>query len=212
MHPSVRGSVDAVPPTGVVPATGVVLAGGASRRMGRDKAALLLDGAPMLARVVGRLRAALPDVIVVGPPERAALVPDTRIVPDAWPGRGPIGGIATALRVVATPYIFVTACDMPFLEPTFIRFLLTLAPGYDAVVPQTERGTEQLHAVYARTCLPAALALLEAGDLAVAHLYATLRVRHAAPAEWSAYDPTGLALTNINTPEDWARVSASHSP
>lgn len=176
--------------------------------MGRDKAALLLDGEPLLARVVRRLRAVLPEVIVVGPPERADLVPATRIVPDAWPSRGPLGGIATALQAIATPYAFVSACDMPFLEPALIRYLLTLAHGYDAVVPRANRGTEQLHAVYARTCLPAATTLLAAGDLAVAGLYAAIRVRLVPADEWSPYDPAGLALTNVNTPEDW--VHASH--
>jgi molybdopterin-guanine dinucleotide biosynthesis protein A len=194
-----------------VAATGVVLAGGASRRMGRDKAALLLDGKPLLARVVRRLRVALPEVIVVGPPERADLVPGTRIIPDTWPGRGPLGGIATALQVVSTPFAFVAACDMPFLEPALIRYLLTLAPGYDAVVPRAERGTEQLHAIYARTCLPAATAMLAAGDLAVARLYAAIRVRLVPPNEWSPYDPAGLALTNINTPEDWVQASRRHA-
>ncbi|HEU0230989.1 MAG TPA: NTP transferase domain-containing protein, partial [Burkholderiaceae bacterium] len=67
---------------------GLVLAGGASRRMGRDKAALELDGEPLLRRAVARLRLALAEVIVVGAPTFAPLVPETRIVADDWPGRG----------------------------------------------------------------------------------------------------------------------------
>src|SRR5579859_5479057 len=84
-------------------ATGVVLAGGASRRMGRDKAALVLDGEPLLARVVSRLREAVDRVIVIGPPDRAAIVPsDVSVFLDLEPGLGPLGGIYSALRHATT--------------------------------------------------------------------------------------------------------------
>lgn len=189
-------------------AVGAVLAGGASRRMGQDKAALLLGGESLLARVVRRLRAATDDVIVVGPPERQSLVPGVQVVPDARPGLGPLGGIYTALRASAAPYTFVVACDMPFVQPELVRYLLDLAPGYDVVVPRSARGTEQLHAVYSRECLPAVAGLLDAGDLVVSALYARVRTRFVAPEEWAVYDPQGLSTFNANTREEWERVCA----
>jgi molybdopterin-guanine dinucleotide biosynthesis protein A len=176
--------------------------------MGQDKAALLLGGESLLARVVRRLRAATDDVIVVGPPERLSLVPGVRIVPDARPGLGPLGGIYTALRASAAPYTFVVACDMPFVRPELVRYLLDLAPGYDVVVPRSVRGTEQLHAVYSQACLPAVVSLLDAGDLAVSALYARVRTRLVAPEEWNPYDPDGLSMFNANTRADWERVCA----
>jgi molybdopterin-guanine dinucleotide biosynthesis protein A len=186
-----------------VAATGAVLAGGASRRMGRDKAALTFDGEPLLARVVRRLREATPEVLVVGPPERARLAAGARVVPDARPGAGPLGGIYTALCAAATPYCVVVACDMPFVRPALLRHLLDLAPGYAAVVPRSARGPEPLHAVYARECLPAIAALLDAGELAVAGLFGRVPTRLMAPEDWAPYDPDGLSAFNANTPEEW---------
>lgn len=80
---------------------GVVLAGGLSRRMGAlgAKVALPIGGEVLLARVVGRLRAAgLPAVLVVGPLELGALVPGVPVVADRRPGaHGPLAGLETAL-------------------------------------------------------------------------------------------------------------------
>jgi molybdopterin-guanine dinucleotide biosynthesis protein A len=191
---------------GSVEVTGVVLAGGASRRMGRDKAALVLEGETLLARVIRRLESATREVVVVGSPERTQLAPGARVVPDARPGLGPLGGIYSGLLASTTPYAFVVACDMPFLNPALVWYLLGLAEGYDAVVPRTTRGTEQLHAVYGRTCLPALAARLDAGELAVVGLYDSIRVRVVEPAEWAPYDPDGRSMLNVNTPAEWEHV------
>ncbi len=138
---------------------GVVLAGGRSSRMGADKAALLIGGEPLLRRIVRRLRLALAQTLVVGPPGLAALlqpltaeqasghatdrvadqsapqsatqrmrrIAETRVIPDAQPGLGPLGGLATALGAIATPYAFVIACDTPFVRPALIRMQARLA-------------------------------------------------------------------------------------
>ena len=138
--------------------TGVVLAGGASARMGRSKAALELRGEPLLRRVVRRLRLALPNVLVVGPPDLATLVPDTTVLPDLTLGTGPLGGLHTALRAVTTPWVFVVACDMPFVAPALVRAMARLATVHadsDAVALRTTHGVEPLHAVYQRSCLAA---------------------------------------------------------
>src|SRR5574340_1715599 len=127
---------------------GVVLAGGASRRMGRDKAALLIGGEPLLRRAVGRLRLALAEVIVVGAPALAPLVPDTRIVADEWPGRGPLGALATALGVTDAPWVVMVACDMPFTQPALIREIARRAlasDDLDVVAPRGAQGLEPLH-------------------------------------------------------------------
>src|SRR5258708_7243642 len=138
--------------------TGVVLAGGASGRMGRSKAALELRGEPLLRRVVRRLRLALPNVLVVGPPDLATLVPDATVLPDLTLGTGPLGGLHTALRAVTTPWVFVVACDMPFVAPALVRALARLATVHAdaaAVALRTTHGVEPLHAVYQRSLFAA---------------------------------------------------------
>lgn len=187
--------------------TGVVLAGGGSTRMGTSKAALPIAGEPLLARVVRRLRAALAEAVVVGPAGLSELVPDAVVVPDARPGMGPLGGLETALRTVHTEYIFAVACDMPFVQPALVRAVSEMAldePDVDAVVLRTERGTEQLHAVYAQSCLPAIERQLDAGHLALRHVLRQLRVREVSKDAAARYDPAGLSAFNANTPEEWA--------
>ncbi len=121
----------------IVGVTGVILAGGRSSRMGSDKAALLIGGEPLLRRMLRRLGLALAQTLVIGPPELAVIAPDARILPDAQPGLGPLGGLATALGAIATPYAFVIACDMPFAQPALIRAQARLALAGAAIADAT---------------------------------------------------------------------------
>jgi molybdopterin-guanine dinucleotide biosynthesis protein A len=190
-------------------ATGVVLAGGRSARMGQDKAALLLGGEPLLRRAVRRLQRALAEVIVAGPAELGALVPGVRVIEDTQLWQGPLAGVGSALRATSTPWIFVVACDMPFVAPDLVRAMVDLAlapPEVDAVVLRTARGTEQLHALYGMSCLPALAAQLAAGDRVFHHLLDKIRVREMPWTDAARYDPDGLSAFNANTPEDWARA------
>jgi molybdopterin-guanine dinucleotide biosynthesis protein A len=190
---------------------GVVLAGGQSSRMGHSKAHLPIAGEPLLRRVVGRLRAALGDVLVVGPPELAPLVPEVSVIPDTRPGMGPLAGLEAALGAITARCAFVVACDMPFVAPPLVEALAAralAAPDYDVVALRSAHGLEHLHAVYARTCLAPITEALDQGDRSLHGLLARLRVLEVAPAEASAYDPTSLSAFNANTPGDWARALA----
>jgi len=162
--------------------TGVMLAGGQSRRMGADKAALIGP------RVEAILRACFPAVLVIRDDDR--------------PGLGPIGGLATALRRAETDAIFVAACDLPFLDPAVIRELVGLLPGYDAVVPQAGEHCEPLHAVYRCGCLPVVEQQIAAGDYSLQHLVRRLHTHYVHRPDW------GRTLTNINTPAEWRAVES----
>lgn len=196
-------------PADAAGAVGIVLAGGGSTRMGTSKAVLPIGGEPLLRRVVRRLAVALPRVVVIGPESLAEVVPGVVVRQDARPGMGPLGGLETALRSVSENHIFVVACDMPFVSPALARMMVNLAQrdaALDGVVLRTARGMEYLHAVYARSCLPAIQRQLDAGDLALRHLLARLRVREVDADEAAVFDPQGLAAFNANTPEEWARA------
>ena len=187
-------------------AVGVVLAGGASRRMGRDKAALLIGGEPLLRRAVGRLRLALAEVIVVGAPALAPLVPDTRIVADGWPGRGPLGALATALGATDAGWVVMVACDMPFTQPALIREIAwraLVSHDLDVVALRGARGWEPLHAAYSRACLPLALERLAGDDASLRGLLAAARVGEVSAEEARSLDPAGRSAFNANTPEEW---------
>jgi molybdopterin-guanine dinucleotide biosynthesis protein A len=186
--------------------SGAVLAGGQSRRMGSDKAGLLIQGEPLLRRTIRLLRAVTPDVAIIGPPDRAALAPDVPIYPDRWPQQGPLGGIATALQALAGEAVLVVGCDMPFLNLDVLRYLIGVAPGYDAVMVRADGEMHPLYAVYHRRCLPVIDAQLLAGNRQVQQFLARLAVRFVEGAELDRLDPQHLSTFNANTPEEWEKA------
>jgi|SRR5579859_107320 len=186
--------------------SGAILAGGQSRRMGRDKAALLIQGEPLLARTVRLVRAVTPDVAIIGPPALGVLAPDVPIIADRWPNQGPLGGMATAFQSLSGRVLLVVGCDMPFLNPNLLRYLITLVPGYDAVVVRIDGQAHPLHAVYQPSCLSILKEQLAAGDLRVQRFLARLQVRWVESLELDALDPHHRSPFNVNTPEQWKRA------
>jgi molybdenum cofactor guanylyltransferase len=186
----------------------VVLAGGQSRRMGRDKALIDYQGRPIIAHVIDTLRALSDDLAVVS--NRPDLYGSfgARVVPDYAPPCGPLGGIAAGLRTAQHPLAVVVACDMPFLNVTLLRRLVDLAEGYDAVVPQTGDEFEPLHAVYRRECHDPIVQRLERGERRVISFFADVRLRPVPEAEWRVLDPAGRSLVNLNTPGDLDALSS----
>ncbi len=201
------------------PVSAAVLAGGQSRRMGLDKATLILPGESLalLDRVLATLRSFSGDILVVGGPVRSSLPPDFRQIPDEPGAAGPLRGIAAALRAARHDRCLVVACDQPFLSLDLIRWLATLDPGADAVVPLTpgpgddaSQRYQPLHAIYARRCLPMTLELLATTGRASA-LLERVATRTVAAEDIRRFDPDLRSFVNLNTPEDVSRVIADRS-
>jgi molybdopterin-guanine dinucleotide biosynthesis protein A len=174
--------------------------------MGQDKAALLIQGEPLLARTARTVRAITSEIAIIGPPERAALAPGIPVIPDRWPNAGPLGGIATALHALAGEAVLVVGCDMPFLNVALLRYLIELGETQEAVVVRLDGQVHPLHAVYRKSCLPALEAQLAAGDLRVQGFLARLQVRYVEPPELDRFDPEHRSVFNANTPEEWAQA------
>ncbi|MBM4434387.1 MAG: molybdenum cofactor guanylyltransferase [Chloroflexi bacterium] len=183
-----------------------VMAGGRSRRMGRDKAWIDLgDGRPIVRHVVDVVSGVADDVLIVANDERYATL-GPRVVPDAHPGTGVLGGIATGVAAAAHERVLVVACDMPFLLPRMLRFLAEQADGYDAVVPRVGGEYETLHALYTKACLPAMRRALEAGERRVISFFGDVRVRAVDADELRPLDLDLRSFTNVNTPEELAAL------
>jgi molybdopterin-guanine dinucleotide biosynthesis protein A len=186
---------------------GLVLCGGASRRMGTEKALMLVDGQPLVSRVAQRIGAACSPVLLApGWPGRLGTLAFVEIG-DAAPGAGPLGGIVAGLASAPHHLIAVVAVDMPFASAALLTLLASLSDGVDAVVPVTDMGHQPLHAVYARSALPSLRAALQDGRLGVRSAVAGLRVREVHLAEWRAADPSGRFAININRTEDLGSLS-----
>ena len=194
------------------PVTGIILAGGRSRRLGRDKAVEPFDGQPLIRRVFERV-APLTDeiVVVVADAARGRALPldaGHRVAVDIYPDGGSLGGIFSGLSAAANDWGLVVACDMPFLNRQLLEFMLTQRADCDAVVPRPGAFPEPTHALYSRACLPHIEARLQANDLKIAGFFEEVRVRYLEEGEVRQFDPQLLSFFNVNSPEDLARAHA----
>lgn len=187
--------------------TGIVLAGGKSRRMGRDKALLPFGGRPLVSRSVEACRALFARTLLVGGARAALRALGVPVIADDCPG-SPLGGLITALRHAGTPWIFALACDLPWPEPRLMARLVELRTGYDVVVPRSAAGYEPLCAVYGSGCLAPLERLLAAGTLRLFDLYPLVRTRVVPLAELAELVTPGRTFVNINTPEEFAMISS----
>jgi molybdopterin-guanine dinucleotide biosynthesis protein A len=189
---------------------GFVLAGGESSRMGRDKALLELDGVPLVVRAVALVESVAGSAAVIGHPEKFRSL-RFHSVADDWPGAGPLGGIATALRASEAVWSLVIACDMPYLTKAWLNFLAAYALGSqaDAVLPMNERGVEPLCGMYNKRCESAIWLALDRGTRKVTEGLAGIHVEHIEPAEWKAFDSAGHLFKNMNSPEDYEEAKAT---
>ena len=196
--------------------SGIVLAGGMSRRLGRDKAVEPVGGEPLIARVLHRVSQVTDQtVVVVNEIDRASALPlneaSTKRTPasvavDAYPGKGSLGGIFTGLSASDADWGLVVACDMPFLNVELFRHMLSVRDGSDAVVPMVEGRPEPTHAVYSRACLPHMERRLKADDLKISRFFDEVRVRFLSEEEVDSLDPDHLSFFNVNTQADLDRA------
>ena len=166
--------------------SGAILAGGKSRRMGRDKAWLDLgDGVPLVRRVARALTEVAEEIVVVSADERFRAL-GFPVVADRYGEKGAFGAIATAVAATRGQLVCVAACDMPWPSPAVYRLLLELADGYDVVVPRVGAEYETMHAVYRRAALPAMERALARGEMRIISFFPEVRMREVAAAELRA--------------------------
>lgn len=186
----------------------IILAGGRGERLGgRDKATLAVGGRALVQRAVDTLACLTDDIIAVRRADQALTLDGVRVVTDLAPYQGVLAGIAAGLEAAQYDWALVVACDMPFLNLSFLRHMIALiptAPDLAAVVPQLEVGHEPLHALYHQRCLPSLHRALQAGERRVRGFYAALPVLYLSEPEIRAFDPDLLTFYNINTADELA--------
>lgn len=173
----------------------VILGGGSSRRMGSDKAAILVNGEPMIERLVRLLTSAGYRCTVLGPQGTA----------DREPGSGPLRALADFSP--SAPWVFVCACDLPRFDPVAVRYLRSKAEGFDAVIPVIGGKPQPLAALYSAEAQKAAKSL----DQSERRIMAWIQLLHAKmieDAEMTRDDVSPKFLTSANTREEWERLLA----
>ena len=183
-----------------------VLIGGASTRMGADKAQLPFAGAPAATRASRLLASLFGDVALVGaaPPGDAI----GRSVDDGTGERCALRGVAAALAAASTDRVLVVATDLVLLTPELVLGLVAW-PEADVVLPRIDGLIEPLCALWRRApVLERARTQLAAERFALHALVAQLDARFVEGDDLRALDPDGTALANANTPEEWSRLEA----
>ncbi|MCA0176687.1 MAG: molybdenum cofactor guanylyltransferase [Proteobacteria bacterium] len=183
--------------------TGLLLAGGAGSRMGgADKGLVRLHGQPLAAHVLARLAPQVGPLLISANRHAAAyaaLAPAARVLADATPGQGPLGGWLAALGACTTPWLATVPCDAPALPLDLVARLhaAALAQGADAAVATTGEGWQPTFALLRPQLAPSLAAYLASDRRAIRHWLARQRLA-VVPFDDSA------AFANLNTPDDLA--------
>lgn len=175
--------------------------------MGADKALLLLDGTPLIAHVLARLRPLFREIMIVGDPNGAYGRFGVPVVPDPRPDEGPLAAIRTALQTTTAPVVFCCACDMPFIEQALVERLVEIAlDGAPAVVPHLRGEPEPLCAIYGRKVLSTIEEILASGKRSIRDVLDRVATRYVREEELRRHDPKLMSFINLNTPDDFAQA------
>ncbi len=185
--------------------TAVILAGGKSRRMGRDKATLVVGGKTLFEGTRAMFAGLFPQVLIAGdrPDLASGTVP---CFPDIFPGSA-LGGIHNGLFHAKTPWIFIAPCDLPFPDARLVMALLNRRANADCVVIRTPEGLEPVFALYHQNCRPVMERMLTAGHLRITDFFPQVNTSYldsrSLPDNWQR------ALYNLNAPDDLRGLAAT---
>ncbi len=184
--------------------TGILLAGGKSRRMGEDKRHLVVGEQTLLERGLAVLRSTFQNVLVVIAQDSSPLGVDARVVRDLVPDCGSLGGLYSGLMQATTPWVFVVACDMPFLDQAVIAQFTSRRTTADIVMAKLDARLQPMHALYGKQCLPVLEQMVRARQLKIQEMVSqsSLRVCYVTEADLLSIDPSGRSFYNVNTLAD----------
>jgi len=180
-----------------------ILAGGKSRRFGRNKALFVIEGKSIIERVAAAIPPAQQIFIVTNSPAEYARFPWPTL-PDHYPGCGPLAGIHAGLVHSPFEWNFFLACDFPCLKSSAIDELLAAPRTTQVILTKTPAGLQPLCALWSKSALPVIENAVQNRDLRVHAVLAKLALHVIPPA-----DPE--AMFNLNTPEDLTKLPA-HFP
>ncbi|MFM7118020.1 MAG: molybdenum cofactor guanylyltransferase [Planctomycetota bacterium] len=201
---------------------GLILAGGMSRRMGTDKAALLLDGQTFLERIVERLAGSVRPLVIVGRAEQVVAlekllpnfpaIPRPEIIADRYADRGPLEALATGLETLAARGLqlaAVTTCDAPNVDPRLFLWLADrLGSQQQVIMPTDGNHWYGLTAVYRTACAVRIRELLEQGLRRIVDLPRHLPTTSVTLEECRVVDPQLQSFRNANTPEEYEALQS----
>ena len=187
--------------------TAIILAGGDSRRMGRDKATLPFAGKTLMQTVIATMQQLFPVTLV----SVRQIRPEISLpqVCDTQSDGGPLTGLVTALSAIHTPWAFVVGCDMPFVSPALVEQLAAHRAQQQAVVPVVHGQLQPLAAFYSTSCIPMMRANLSLGDKSLLGAIKNLNVRYVDEMQIRRSDPQLRSFFDLDTPLDLIRAQGN---
>ncbi len=185
--------------------SGVILAGGLSTRYaGENKAFIEIGGRRIMDAVYDVFVDVFEEVLIISNRPDDYLEWDALIAADIFATRSSLTGIHAGLFYAKNPFVFVMACDTPFIRKEVIQTVLDrVEPGVSVVIPKTAKGMEPLCAVYSKTMLPVMERHLRQKKFKIQRMFNKLRVKTVSESALRKVDPELISFFNINTPEDF---------
>ncbi len=188
--------------------TGIILAGGLSRRLGyRNKALLKIGCKSAIEHIIAALSEVTEDILLIAnsPGEYEHL--GLPMFGDILPGSGSLGGIYTGLKVSKTHHNLIVSCDIPFIKPRLLTFLIDQAKDYDVAIPVTPDGFQPTCAIYSKNCIQLIETQINTGNLKIIDFFPHVKVNRVdMSALYPCYGPN--MFFNINTSEDYSKALA----
>ncbi len=188
--------------------TGVILAGGENLRMSVPKAFLNIGGERLIERNLSILKRVFEDTAIVTNKPELYIYLGVPMFGDVYRIRGPMTGVFTALINSHYPWVFVSACDMPFLKEELIMYMVDIAKtadGFDAIVPLSGDTMEPLFAMYSKRLIKDMEGFLLKGGRSLCRFLEGERIHPLSEEDVKRFDPDGKSFVNLNTPEDFLR-------
>lgn len=184
--------------------TAIILAGGDSRRMGRDKAMMPFADNTLIHSVITIMQGLFPATVLSVKVHRQEI--DLPQVCDMHENGGPLTGLVTTLGRIATPWAFVVACDMPFISPELVRQLSEHRGQYQAVVPIVDGHLQPMAAFYSVSAIAVMRATLALGDKSMSGAIRNLNVSYVDETRMLSSETALRSFIDLDTPQDWAQA------
>ncbi len=179
-----------------------ILAGGENRRMPVLKSFIEVEGTRIIERNLRLMKSLFQESFIVSNQPELYLYLNTPLLGDVYDSRGPMTGIFTSLLNSGNRWVFVSACDMPFINKNLISYMALKRTNVDAVVPVANNKAEPLFAFYKKNLLPSMEKCLLKGEKSLRDFLNSKRVKYITAAEHKRIDNDIISFVNLNSSED----------
>jgi molybdopterin-guanine dinucleotide biosynthesis protein A len=192
-----------------------ILSGGKSSRMGTDKALLPIEGKTMIEHIIAQVNDIGDEVIVITNTPGQYKFLGLPLFADVIPDKGALGGLYTAIDAASHPHTLILACDMPFVNRDLLRYMISLTPEADAIIPKIAAPdgekkksgmAEPLRAIYSKTCLAPIRKCIDEDNLKMIAFFRDITLRWVDEEEIRKFDPQLVTFMNANTPEELGEI------